>query len=335
MPTCSQPKCGVAVTGACLKGHEQPCPHLVPDGATSGAGPIEPIVAATALAGALQPYRFHSGEKLTVSEASRVMNERAVRMVFCVGAQRAGKTTFLARLGEMFRKGLFRRVRFAGSKTLCAFERATWLATIPSGAVRPDTSRTQRRENDTFLHLRVHPEGEPWSHSDILISDLAGETFPEAVASREFCAAQRALVRADHLVLFLDCDSLVGNAKRHSEFDNALGFLRQVAAVKHDPELLHVHVVFSRWDYVTRHAQRQTHEDFCKLVETKLSERYGNSFASLKFWRIAARPVESPPTDAAIQDLFSAWLETSPTAHAPTVERINHPARDFSAFGEI
>ena len=156
----------------------------------------------------LEPYHFHTGEKLTIYEASKLMNERPTRVVLCAGAQFSGKTTFLAKLGEMFRNGTFSGYRFAESLTLCAFERASWLATITSGASRPDTRRTFRRENDTFYHLRVHPKDDVSRQFDILLSDLAGETFPDAVASRAFCVNLSALSRADHLVVFLDCEQL-------------------------------------------------------------------------------------------------------------------------------
>jgi hypothetical protein len=64
-------------------------------------------------------------------------------------------------------------------------------------------------------------------------------------------------------------------------------------------------------------------------------ERYGDSFASLGFWRIAARPVGTSPTNDEIQSMFSYWLETPLWASAAVVGRTRHPTRDFSAFGLI
>lgn len=319
----------------CLEGHKQNCPHLLPGENTADLSSTGLAAPVTAASDGPAPYRFHTGEKLTVSEASRLLNGRSARVVLCAGAQWSGKTTFLARLGEMFRDGSFRQFRFAGSSTLCAFERATWRATITSGAVRPDTRRTDRRENDTFLHLRVHPKDEPGCHVDILISDLAGETFPTAVASREFCAEQRALARADHLVVFLDCFCLVDNARRHPECDNVRTFLHRVTDVKHEPAALHVHIVFSRWDYVARHTHKPAHEQFCDDFATDLIRRFGRSFTTLSFRNIAARPDGMAPTNDEIQSLFAQWLETPLYTPAPAVVRNRNPARDFSAFGLI
>lgn len=333
MLTCTQPKCRIAETGVCLEGHKQNCPHLTKPEANPSGATTAPLATPPTVSSAPEPYRFHSGEKLTVAEASRIMNGRPVRMILCAGAQWAGKTTFLARIGEMFRDGSFRKFRFAGSKTLCAFERATWHATLPSGAARPETRRSDRREADTFLHLRTYPDGEPSCYKDVLISDLPGEIFPEAVALRDFCAKQRAIARANDLVLFLDCCSLVDTAKRHAEQDNVLRFMGQVAAVKHDFNQLRVHVVFSRWDFVSSHQQRQEHEDYCKAIEAKFEKRYGISLLMLKFWRIAARPEGFPPTDDEIQSLFCHWLETPQTVTEIAASRSRDVARDFSAFG--
>src|SRR6266536_4888663 len=103
MPKCSQPKCRIADTGVCLEGHKQGCPHLLPD--DPGTAPREDKDDTPTP----KPRRFHTGEKLTVPEASRILNDRSVRVVLCAGAQWSGKTTLLARLGEMFRDGSFGR----------------------------------------------------------------------------------------------------------------------------------------------------------------------------------------------------------------------------------
>lgn len=334
MPRCSHPNCRIADTGLCLEGHKQGCPNLLPD---------EPAVASLSNEPGLtpdntgpEPRRFHTGEKLTVREGSRLLNERPARVVLCAGSQESGKTTFLARIGEMFRNGTFSRYRFAGSLTLWGFERASWMATVASGTGRPITKRTRRIENDTFLHLRVHPEADPAHHVDLLISDLAGETFPTAIASREFCVDLQALNRADHLVMFIDCDRLTNQVLRHQECDNARAFLQRVISVKHNPKNLHLQVVFSRWDYVFCHSDKSAQEKFLEAIEADFTRRFGVSFATLNFKRIAARPDGGiRPTDAEIQTIFAHWLESSLHQPIPTAARSQQPARDFSAFGLV
>lgn len=333
MPTCSQPKCPIATTGVCLEGHTQGCPHLVADTAAPSDPSADTTSAASIPPTAPEPFRFHSGEKLTAPEASRMISAMPVKLVLCAGAQWAGKTTFLARIGEMFRKGSFSGFRFAGSKTLCAFERVTWLATIASGAGQPDTERTHRVEKDTFFHVQVLRVGNGENRFDVLISDLPGEIFPDVLSTQEVCEDQLALARADHLVLFVDCKSLIDDAKRHSERDMACRFLSQVKKCRHAPATLQVNVVFSRWDYVFASGSRPEHEEYCNIVEQDICNRFESTFGGLRFYRIAARPAGTAPTNAEIQTIFGRWLEVPPASAIAIVSRTAKPARDFCAFG--
>lgn len=334
MPTCSQPKCPIATTGVCLEGHKQGCPHLLADTAAPSEAPGESISAASIQPSTPEPYRFHSGEKLTAPEASRMMSATPVTMVICAGPQRAGKTTFLARIGEMFRNGSLKDFRFAGSKTLCAFERVTWLATIASGAGRPETKRSPKAEQDTFFHVQVKRVGCAEKRIDLLITDLPGEIFPDVLSTKEVCEKQLALTRADHLILFVDCGSIIDSAKRHSERDMACRFLSQVKKCRHEPATLQVTVVFSRWDKVSASESQQEHKEYCNVVEQDIRERFDSAFRGLRFDRIAARPEPgSSQTNAEIQALFGHWLEDQPSFPFATVSRNPKPARDFCAFG--
>jgi hypothetical protein len=332
MPTCSQPNCPIVTTGVCLEGHTQECPYLVADKADPSVQVIETTL------GNPEPYppevyQFHSGEKLTGSEASRMLNALPARVVLCAGAQSAGKTTLLAKIGELFRAGSFKNFRFAGSKTLCAFERASWLATISSGAENPDTTRSYRVEKDTFYHLQVKRLGSLEHRFDVLISDLPGELFPEILANKEICEEQLALSRADHLVLFVDCASMIDSAKRHDERDSILSFLDQVLECKHEPDLLFVAIVFSRWDYVLTHQNQDSCDRNCSSLEAELRDRFSTAFCGLRFFRIAARPKGMKPTDMEIQEFFNHLLEAIPMPPVPKTFGVSRPARDFCAFG--
>ena len=334
MPRCSQPKCRIATTGVCLEGHKQGCPHLLADTAAPSEPAEESATVAPIPVPMPEPFRFHSGEKLTAQEASRMLCATPATMVLCAGAQRAGKTTFLARIGEMFRNGSFKEFCFAGSKTLCAFERVTWLATIASGAGRPDTKRTHRIEKDTFFHLRLQRTGSTENRIDVLITDLPGEIFPAVLSTKEVCEQQLALARADHLVLFIDCGSIVDRAKRHAERDMACRFLSQVKRCRHDPSTLGISVVFSRWDKVTASEDQQAHKEYCRVVEQDIRERFQATFGGLRFDYIAARPDAGAfPSNAEIQALVSYWLEGQPSFALTPPPRNPKPARDFCAFG--
>ncbi len=263
-----------------------------------------------------------------------MLSATPVTMVFCAGAQRAGKTTFLARIGEMFRNGSFKDFRFAGSNTLCAFERVTWLATIASGAGRPETKRSPKNEKDTFFHLQVQRGGDMEKRIDLLITDLPGEIFPDVISTKEVCEQQMALARADHIVLFLDCESITDDAKRHAERNMACRFLSQVKKCRHEPSTLHVTVVFSRWDKISTSESRQEQEEYCNVIEGDIRKRFESAFGGLRFDYITARPeAGTPPSNDEIQAIFGHWLKYQPSLPFATVSRNPKPARDFCAFG--
>lgn len=333
MPTCSQPLCPMATTGVCLEGHTQGCPHLIADEISSAEDAAAPADAPPLHWLKHEPYRFHSGEKLTTLEASRLMRAKPVKMIFCAGAQQAGKTTFLAKIGEMFRNGTIEDFRFSGSKTLCAFERITWLATITSGAGQADTKRTYRVERDTFYHIQVQPVDDTKKRKELLITDLPGEIFPTLIATREVCEEQLALARADYVVFFIDCGTIIDTAKRHSERDTAYRFFSQIKASRRNAELLKVSIVFSRWDKISTHKNPEEHEDYCKLVEEDFIRRFGSTFGPVRFHRVAARPDAGSASNAEIQGIFSLWMEDAPPDSSHVVPQISNPARDFCAYG--
>lgn len=277
---------------------------------------------------------FHSGEKLSAVEASRFMRGTPARMILCAGAKGSGKTTLLANFGEMFRDGSFPNYKFAGSLSLCAFERATWWATLVSGESHPDTPRTLRGENDTFFHVCVNPVEESSEKIHLLISDLAGETFPTAAGSADFCRDLRALACADSLVVFLDCAQLIDISKRHSEVDVALKFLQRVTKLVHASRLLQVQIVFSRWDYVLGSEDKSLQEAYCKELEKNFEQRFKEAFHSLEFFYLVVRSRAGvAATVSETQRLFSKWLESPIQIALPALKRNPTPARAFSAFG--
>jgi len=317
-----------------LKGQGIDCPYFLSDDIATNDEPLPAAFTESDPEESATVERFfHSGEKLTVSEASRLLNERPAIVVFCAGGSRSGKTTFIARIGELFREGAFPDYRFARSRTLCAQERVTWQATITSEAHRPDTPRTFRGENDTFFHFRVHSREDGLCDLDVLISDLAGETFPIAIGSKDFCSGLCALQRADHIVVFLDSAQLAEPAKRQAERNNAREFLQRVIAVKEDSAKLQVHVAFSRWDYITRSVNREDHERFCETIQQDFQNRFGTLFARLMFFRLAARPLDGQPTNDVVRAIFNEWISVPTQPATADAIRVIQPARDFSAFG--
>ena len=321
-PTCSIAKCNFEISGLCLEELGDSCHNILP-----------PKDVVNDLSPKSNEVFFHSGEKLTADETSRLLNAIPARIVLCAGTQAAGKTTFLARLVELFRMGSVASHCFAKSLTLVGFERATWHATINSSGARPDTRRTSRAENDHFLHLRVQASDASSLATDLLISDLSGESYRDAVGSKVFCKEQLAMVRADIVCLFIDSSTLIDKRKRFSEQDNAVNFLHRVREVVHAGRSPTVNIIFSRWDQLFDSDNSEEHRKFCDEIQSSITNTFQHRFKSLTFHRVAARPSTGKPTDDEVKRVFESWVAPHFFGSIPSIKRCQHPARDFSAYG--
>lgn len=318
---CSISDCTLATSGLCLNELGDACHNILPDKAEITHADVPNEVC------------FHSGEKLNPGEASRVLTAMPAQVIVCAGTQDAGKTTFLARIGELFRTAAFTKYKFAKSLTLMGFERATWHATITCAGAKADTRRTSRSENDHFLHLQVNSSGHPRTSATLLISDLSGESYRDAIASKSFCSEQQALVRADTICLFLDSGTLIDKRQKFTEHDNATQFLRRVLEVVSPLRLPSVCIIFSRWDKLSGSADLQKHEEYCELIQADFTTKFKPLFRALSFHRVAARPSSGKPTDDELMRIFDQWVTHKIALPPPQTTRCPNPARDFSAFG--
>lgn len=318
---CSNADCAFASSGLCINELGDACPNILSDEAADTDADVPKDIC------------FHSGEKLTPDEASRVLNNVPAQVILCAGTQDAGKTTFLARLGELFRAGSFTKYNFAKSLTLVGFERATWHATINSAGAKAGTRRTSRSENDHFLHLQVQSCTTPKTSATLLISDLSGESYRDAVASKAFCAEQQALARADTICLFLDSGTLADKRLKFAEHDNAIHFLRRVLEVVNPRRSPRVCIIFSRWDKLADLPDSQKHVQYCESIQSDFKTKFEHLFGSLSFHRIAARPANGKPSDDELMSIFDQWVPHYNALSPDTRSRCPRPARDFSAFG--
>lgn len=335
MAGCVQSGCPFNTGGDCLEGNEpaEKCPHYRADlGPAAAQGNDLESVGGVAVNSRRSGTAFHTGEKLTVADAGRVMEGVGGTVVLCAGAADCGKTTFLARIGEMFANGQFVDWAFAGSLTLAAFERASWRATVLSRHTKPTTLRTHRRENDTFMHIRALGLG-GYRSRNLLISDLAGESFPEFISSKLSCDGLAALQRADHLAVFVSGKAIASPSSRHAEADNVTEFLNMVVASRETCASCHLQIVFSRWDMVEASAKRAELEAYCEDMATTISETFSEHFRSLAFFRTSARPEANfVATDSEIQKIFTFWTSRHESSRRPfNVPIPDRPARLFNA----
>jgi hypothetical protein len=314
-----------------LEGRGSECPNLLPDKEIGETAQVQVGLVGGEVAGLPEPefLPLHSGVPLDMIEAREIARRGRAVVLVLVGMHECGKTSLIARLHQLFQGGPIGDLSFAGSRTLLRFEELNWKATVESGQAAPGMERTSAQFDNSFLHLRVRDETER-KRIDLLINDVSGETFRQAVATQAVCESLLALRRADHLAVLLDCSAIAKATLRHAHVAKARDFVQRV--VQHGQVGMHtaLHLVFSKWDELKGAVA------VVDKVEEEFQKAFSNKVGSLNQWRIAARPTDSSlPTADVIGQLFSTWVKTShqyPDSVLPPDSRYSY-ARDFCRFG--
>jgi hypothetical protein len=335
MPHCKLKNCPYDRDGRCVENQLPNCPNLLPD-EPPDAEPSEKTESSDIQPVPAPPTHevLYSGRKLTVDEAAPILQSNP-QVVMLGGMVESGKTTLLARVFEMFQCGAITGYRFMTSRTPVEFDKLSWHATMECGAASPSTEHTYRSENNLFLHLRIRAENGSAPPIDLLIGDIPGEVFPEAVAEESVCRDLYALRRANHLLLFLDSGVLCDPAKRHDHCGKVFDFVVRALQTGQVGQHTVLHLVISKCDLLPK----ESASEVLKYVESNervFRTRFAPRVGGLNSWRLAARPVHPfEPTLTEINEMFRVWA-TRATPHADTFMRPPQRSvlhRDFCRFG--
>ena len=330
MPRCALKDCQVEKDGRCLEGRGDACPHLLPDSPEP-----QPIVEPSLVKPATEsvPRAFEPLSKripLELAEARSFAQRGPCNVVALVGLPECGKTSLLARIHQLFQAGPVAGLEFAGSHSLAYLEELNWLATIESGAVgKPTMKRSSAIFDNSFLHLAVRSMANG-TRMELLLNDIIGETLEKAVASQAECDKLVALARADHLVVVVDGEALPTPTLRNYQIDQACDFLQRVRQSGRCGTHNALHIVISKLDRLAGH------DGVADKTEEVLSARLQEKMGSLRFWRIAARPMDgSVPTTEPISKLFASWVEIAHRYPARSLAALPRDAwsRDFCRYG--
>jgi hypothetical protein len=336
MPQCKLKNCPYNADGRCVENQLPNCPNLVPDGESKTSVPG--ITAADVQPKSKPPppkyETLYSSQKLTAAEATEILQSNCTQVVALGGMVESGKTTLLARVFEMFQSGLITTHNFVRSRTLADFDKLSWHATMESGASKASTEHTSSSENNLFLHIRVRTSRGNGTVTDLLIADIPGEIFPEAVSDEKVCLNLCALRRADHLVLFLDCDALRDVTKRDDHCGKVFAFVSRALQTGQIGKHTVLHLVISKCDVLPKDSK--DFEKFVEDTEHLFSRKFAARFGDLRCWRLAARPLHpAEPTLAEIGRIFNEWMcdgfQQATAASSPRTP--NESARDFCRFG--
>jgi len=323
---CQQAGCSFAEDGTCLEGIVDPlqCPHLespregVPQLAVTpdAVGPSDEDRAGIAEEDEVPIENWlplPDGYELSISTASHITGAQDALLVVLAGEPDAGKTTLIAALYEMISDGPFASLRFAGSETLLAFERACHLSRTSSEAEVPDTERTKGLHG-RFFHLVLQDLSNDELDQHLLLTDVSGEAYRRATNHSDDAKKLSFIRRANAFVLLLDGERLASKSERQEAFRRGLLLLRSLTEVGMLDNRSSVMVALSKFDLLQHGFVDQNTLDFVEYVKSefqKFSDRRYRTFAIIE---IASRPLPGRGLSYAhgLDTLIRSWLQWQP-----------------------
>lgn len=321
--TCKQKGCTVASSGRCVDGLDPPsgCPYIIQVAASKTT---------TSTKTPARTLRLPSGGVLDFDQATSILRAEMGTILLVAGAQRSGKTTLPLAIYELFNKGPFAGLRFAGSETLFAFESMCHAARVRSENESPDTLRTEFESGTHFLHLRLTRDGDRPQPFNLLFADLSGEHYENACNSTEDCKKIPMLRRADRVLLLLDGKRLKVPAERAKVFKEARGMLGSALDAQMLTASSQVRVLFAKWDLLADDTSAQAP---LRQIEERLAAEFRSRVDKFEFSKIAARPEHSTAAITLGYGLADLLIEISslPDRPAPLPLKLPVPVSDRQA----
>jgi hypothetical protein len=226
MARCKLADCTIAADGRCLEARKENCPNLIATDSSDDAASTFSAQPEEQGSGAYPATEdLYSGLPLEIQEAREFSSRGRAVVVALAGMTECGKTSLIARLHQQFQGGPVGGFDFAGSRTLFRFEEMNWRATVESGAGLPTMEKSSRQYDNSLLHFTVRRQTGDAAPVDLLLNDISGETYPEAIISESVCEGLLCLSRADHLAVLVDGAAIADRSRRHDHCAKAKNFV--------------------------------------------------------------------------------------------------------------
>ena len=262
--------------------------------------------------------RLPAGIELNESQAQELESNSPARLIVLAGAADCGKTTLLSILYEMFQAGTVDKKQFAGCHTFPAFEKKCHLGRTDSGNKDEDTVRnTYDGPHPEYLHLKLQNGPKALGHVDFLFTDVSGEMFEHARNSTEECKKLTFLLRASHILVFMDCEKLFQPKKCWRMAKDAKSLMQSCLDSGMFPPDCFVTVVWAKYDFVeaANDKEKAAAKAFMQNEENEIRTRFGPRITNLRFHQAAARPKQTPNMNFChgVGELLEEWVTKVPT----------------------
>ena len=307
---CANTECGIAESGKCVEGlAPEQCPHY---GRSTSSVPEAPSSGDVKRAEDV-PRRIGlpAGELLETDETASVLRSREARVVALVGPRDTGKTSVIAALYDLFQNGAVDGYRFAGSRTLRAFERACHDTRAASRRMEPETARTPLGAAKFYQLALVAPETQ--TMVELVLADRAGEQYRSVADDPSIAASFAEIDRADVVTLLVDGRRLLDLGARHnlrSEIELTVQGFIDGDVVAHRPRAA---VVLTKLDLINAAPDGGRVEADFEGVVGSIRQLFGSAFSDIGVFRIAASPgTTTVQRGHGLADLLRFWMKTQP-----------------------
>jgi hypothetical protein len=214
--------------------------------------------------------------------------QRKIRTVALVGEYRAGKTTLLASIYEMYCKGPFADMAFAGSRTLVGFAKRHHLALLNSQRTSPTVPRTSRSDPPAFFHLALAARS--GVIVDLVMSDRSGEAYGFARTATGVIPSLSELALAERICFILDGARIASIEQRTAytrRFKQMIHALNDNGALGHRPML---EVLSTKFDITTTRSDAQDQLKYLADYEHQIVEEFARRGLKVECFRVCALP---------------------------------------------
>lgn len=284
-------------------------PIGVPNSTTA---PVESLPAGDAL------VHLPLGKPLGDADASEVLRASAAPIVVLVGAPKCGKTTLLASLHDGFQRSPFAGYLAVGSRTIVGFEERCFDSRIASGRDKPVTGRTRHEDGILFYHLKLRNEDLRSPIKHLLLADMSGEHYDNALDSATALRGLTIFRRADQFVHLVDGSRLASKDWGPQARTNALMLMRRCLEEKmFDPDAK-VDVLLTKWDLVLAGIGEDRSMEILQSQE-RAFRGFEKSVGRLRVIPVASRPYFTSPLRPpyGLADLLRSWTEEPPRKSTP------------------
>lgn len=187
-------------------------------------------------------------DALKDSDVNGLSSKTRPTLVTLFGISECGKTTFVGSLFAILRRRPnLLNVEFFDSDTLTGFERRVHQRLL-SKSGKSVIQRTQRKMG-SILNVEVGNDKGEDKHM-IVISDLSGEIYKDAISNKDLVLEQTAVKYADRLVIFVDLEALLSTKQYVLYKSNFKSLLTRFKENQMLPEGAEYYIAFNKIDLV-------------------------------------------------------------------------------------